>query len=368
MSDFKNQKWWPNNFHCFGDAFPIFWKEYLHSGEKRLLYIISKGFDSRMNAAISSIYKMKNNSEIDCCVLEFDDAVTSPSMKHIEAAERNMDELCSILEKKSIEELSLKRIFGKQVLQGRRAAELFSNEKSLRDYTDIVVDISAMPRSTYFPLVNQLINLCQMKNLHIVVAENFNLDARIMGEGIDENADYMFSFAGDMELVVSRYLPVIWFPVFGEGKEQQLRTIFRTIQNSLSDREVEICPILPFPAKNPRRVDNIISEYHRLLIDFEIEPRNIIYADEQNPFDVYRQIIVAGILYDDAFRPLGGCKKVVSALSSKLLSLGALIAAHEGKMAVAYVGAQGYIISDKNIHDDVDTELHEIWLIGEPYK
>ncbi|EQB22023.1 hypothetical protein UNSWDHB_637 [Dehalobacter sp. UNSWDHB] len=321
-----------------------------------------------MNAAISQICRVKNDSEINCLVLNFDDEVNSPQLDHVDEANKNLLELYKILGKEKIQERKLEISSEGQKIRGRRATELFPDEESLGDCTDVVVDISAMPRSTYFPLINQLIKLCHKRNLHVVVAENFWSDAQIRAEELDENADYMFTFSGEMQLVVSNELPVVWFPVFGEGKEDQLRIIYKTIQNNLADQTIEICPILPFPAKNPRRVDDIIAEYHQLLIEFGIEPRNIIYADEQNPFDVYRQIREASILYDEAFGPLGGCRKVVSALSSKLLSLGALISAHEGSMAVAYVESHGYIVRSDNTYGEVADELHEIWLVGEPYE
>lgn len=58
---------------------------------------------------------------------------------------------------------------------------------------------------------------------------------------------------------------------------------------------------------------------------------------------------------------------IVSAHSSKLLSLGALLAAYDRpEIAVAHVEAQGYHV-DMDLMASVDGELCEIWIAGEPY-
>ncbi|MGQ7370456.1 hypothetical protein ACTGW3_12865, partial [Streptococcus suis] len=65
--------------------------------------------------------------------------------------------------------------------------------------------------------------------------------------------------------------------------------------------------------------------------DFRVEPANILYASEYNPFEAYRQIYGAIRRYRDSLSDLGGCKVYVSPLSSKLLSVGALLACYDHK-------------------------------------
>lgn len=232
--------------------------------------------------------------------------------------------------------------------------------------------------AVFFPLINQILivlaynDIREKKiNLHVVVAEDFSQDIRTSAKELDENASYMFSFFADMELESHADSPIIWFPVLGEGKQIQISTIYKLLEPRIFNREIEVCPVLPFPSRNPKRVDNLIMEYHRFFVEHNIESRNVIFADEQNPFDVYHQIRNAGLHYDVALEPLGGCRKVVSATSSKLLSLGALMAAREGKMAVAFVGSQGYTLDKKEKEKESaigdDCELFEIWINGEPY-
>jgi len=129
------------------------------------------------------------------------------------------------------------------------------------------------------------------------------------------------------------------------------------------------------PALNPRRGDNLVLEYRDLLFDrLRIEPRNIIYASEWNPFEVYRQIRRTILHYREVLGPLGGCRTVLSALSTKLLSVGALLVAYELKqvkvdVGIAHVGSQGYIMDDDLGAQGPQThsELFGLWLAGECY-
>jgi hypothetical protein len=72
-----------------------------------------------------------------------------------------------------------------------------------------------------------------------------------------------------------------------------------------------------------------------LFDDYRVEPANIIYASEYNPFEAYRQLFGAIDRYRDALRELGGCKVYVSPLSSKLLSIGALLGLSRDQLGAA---------------------------------
>jgi hypothetical protein len=127
--------------------------------------------------------------------------------------------------------------------------------------------------------------------------------------------------------------------------------------------------VLPSPSRDPRRGDNLVAGYHNLLFDaWRVEPRNFIYGSERNPFEVYRQITRVVNAYRESFRPIGEARFVLSALSSKLLSVGALLAAydfksHQFEVAIAHVDCHGY-----KIHGNLTEphgELFGLWLFGE---
>jgi len=255
---------------------------------------------------------------------------------------------------------------------GRRIAQL-AKADALAGYTDVVVDISALPRSLYFPLLRQLLKLHDRTrsqggaavpaNLHVIICENPQLDARIQEE-LSERADYLPLFSAQAGLVQDQDVPRIWAPVLGEGQEMALRRIEQLIK--ANGRAPEICPVLPFPATNPRRGDQLLLGYRQLFDAWEVELRNIIYAAEWNPFDVYRQLCRLHDRYRDALEPLRGAKMIVSAHSSKLLSLGVLLAAHNREIAVAHVEVDGYVMQNRPQAEE-DGEMYEIWIAGEPY-
>jgi hypothetical protein len=258
----------------------------------------------------------------------------------------------------------------------RRAAGLRVGEAvaslGLKEYGDIIVDISALPRTLYFPLIRYLLELRESEgaressvaNLHVVLLESPDLDGRIREE-LAERAEYLPGFAGSVDLQQDEDVPRIWAPVLGEQQAEALRRIEQKI--SVPDNAPELCPVLPFPAADPRRGDRLLLEYAAIFRSWRVDLRNIIYASEHNPFDVYRQLCRLHDQYSEALKPLRGAKVIVSAHSSKLLSLGTLLASCDRKeMAVAHVEAHGYQV-DGPLAVGPDAELCEIWIAGEPY-
>ena len=72
-------------------------------------------------------------------------------------------------------------------------------------YTDIVVDVSGMPRGVFFPLVARLLYFIDVEwntserdipNLFLLVAEDPDLDTAITQKGIEEFADFVAMFRG----------------------------------------------------------------------------------------------------------------------------------------------------------------------------
>jgi hypothetical protein len=204
----------------------------------------------------------------------------------------------------------------------------------------------------------------------VVVAENTAMDAQIKEFGVDENIDYVTGFGGRIDLHTDA--PIIWLPILGEDKRNYIQQAYTFINPS------ELCPLLPFPAKNPRRGDTLIAEYHELLFDeLRVESQNIMYVTEQNPFDTYRKLVQVIKHYQRSMHILGDCKTAISTFSSKLLSVGALMAAYEcnyGPSAAKGVGVINidplqYEVDDFKIFAEKknESELFVIWLAGFPY-
>ena len=165
---------------------------------------------------------------------------------------------------------------------------------------------------------------------------------------------------------VSRDLPKVWFPVLGENQLPQLKKIRQLI--SPVD---EVCPVIPFPTRELRRGDDLFLGE---CLDFfftesRVDPGNVLYVHESNPFQVHRQLTAAVERFSLTFEALGGCRTVFSALSSKVLGLGAVLAAWDLKrrgrlVGMAHVQTKGYSIDESIVAAPV---LVHLWLAGECY-
>ena len=378
---------WNSYFLRSGDGAREFWKNHLSNGTRNVLYVIGLGFDPRMCDGLRMILSAKNRIELKCLVVEIDEGADSITGDLASNVSENRESLIKLMEGNA--QIEFRQIdmwkgngLGKRRVGQKNATELFRNLSEIENYSDIIVDISALPRGIYLPLISKLFYLIDQEeseltrrrvpNLHVIVSENVSMDNRIQSVGVDEKADYIIgSGRGGLDTEQSANIPRIWIPILGEGQGEQLERIYELISPD------EICPVLPSPSENPRRGDNILLEYRELLfVKWMIEPRNMIYASENNPFEAYRRICEAVRHYDSALKPLGGCLIVVSANSSKLLSIGALLSTHEmrkkvskSRIGLAHVDSQGYNFSTSKLGlpDTNKGNIFTIWLLGECY-
>ncbi len=335
------------------------------------------GFDSRSTMGLETIVDAKVK-DIECLAIKIEEGSDSPSRELEDLVDANYNRI-----KKLSSSANLATKIVSMFEDGRRVGprEIIGllNDSGMVDltaFTDVVLDVSALPRCLFFLTITEMLNIIDRKNLpinfHVMVAENSELDKEIKQEALDENA---YPFPGFERATSAEYLegiPKIWIPILGEDKEYHLRKIYDELKPE------EICPMLPFPAKNPRRCDDLIKEYYEFLFDsISVEPRNFIYAAENNPFSVYRKIIYTAQRYSKSLEPLSeSVKMILSCLSSKIMTVGAALAAYELRknnchVAVWHLDARGYSLSE-DIREKLGavtekSELFSIWLTGECY-
>ena len=358
------------------------WCEHYRDNIHKTLFILGKGFDIRMNLGIKNLLE-NNQIQVKTLLVEFDEGRSSASHDYEKYVEKNTLELESLsslnIEKR---EITLWKGSGrkKRRIGDREAADnIIMSYDEINEYSDIILDISALPRGIYFSLIGKILLLIdnhksngnELHNFFIVTSENAKIDSMTQEEVLDEDLNYTHGFGGGLDLTSE--VPIIWFPILGENKTAQILNANKKINPR------EICPLLPFPSKDPRRSDQLIIEYHRLLFDeLRIEGQNLMYVPEQNPFEVYRSLCSAIINYNESLKILNGCKAAISTFSSKLLSIGALLAAYEltycnesDKIGVGLlnIDSQGYRIDDEELLTILknESELFLTWLTGEPY-
>lgn len=366
---------WRDYLMVRDDEFAQFWAAHLAERSRSLLFVCGKGFDPRTCIALSVIAERANEALKETVVLEYVEGEGSLNQYLRDRVTTNWRVIEGLISGKGLctsHKLEFRTADGRRV-GARNAANVFSAEERLAAFSDVVIDISAMPRSVYFPLISRTLFFHdELKaknqnapNIHVVVAEDPVLDCQILEEGVDETASFLHSFEGDFNREATGEQPKVWIPVLGEGRTTQFDRIYDLVKPD------EVCPVLPSPSRNPRRGDDIVMEYRDLLFDqLQLDPRNIIYASEFNPFEVYRQIRKAAIQYHEVLGLIGGCKIALSALCSKLMSLGVLLVGYELKAAnslqigIAHIECQEYNMPDSVV---LNPQPVGLWLAGECY-
>jgi len=379
---------WENYILNSNEAFNPFWASYYkQEKERRTLFILGVGFDPRSIDATINIASVPCSGAKDVIGLRYyADAVEEQADHTPLEVTVNVNKLKALLEKKLIDNLNFRGIVMRsgddKHIASINATKLFGTVSEISSYTDIIVDISAMPRGIFIPLLNKLLSLIDsynskkvdsVINLHVVVTENSKLDSKIQDLGSADEASFIHGFTVPEQTVTKDHKRV-WIPMLGESQTVQFNIIRKSIE------PVETCVILPFPSKDLRRGDLILDEYKEdLYNDQDFEPKNILYVNESNPFHVYRLLSETIARYQKSFGLLDGCKVIISALSSKILSLGAFMAVYESKrgeqnkqnVGIKQVESMSHKIEDRAVKD-VDTMLSEnssihVWLAGSPY-
>ena len=249
---------------------------------------------------------------------------------------------------------------------GPRVARKVTDADFLAGCRHVIIDISSLPSTLYFPIIAAALETRKrgagLNDIQAVACENPEIDAAILELGV-HSATIVGGFRGEFDLDSGARGTTIWVPVIGENARPALRAIYGFLD------PVDTCPVFPFPARHPRRADELFVEHHPEIIDsFQVTPGNLIFADERNPFDLYRILARLQGDYRRALDPLTPVRVAVSSHSSKLLSLGALLAAYEFALPVVAAPATGY---DLSTHDfsalSAANRVACTWLAGEPF-
>jgi hypothetical protein len=378
---------WDNYVLNSGDNFLSFWEKYLKDDERNILFIIGIGFDPRSIDCTMSISNIKGKGKKDVISLRYyANQQESTSNYTPPEVQVNVDKLEKLIADGLVSSVTTKGIIIRSEddkhIASLNATRLFSNATELSGFSDLVVDISAMPRGIFIPLINKLLSIVDgynsksesKINLHVVITENVSLDSKIQDLGSADEATFIHGFTVP-EQALTKDQKKVWIPLLGESQTEQFNLIRKSIE------PVETCVVLPFPSKSLKRGDLIVDEYKDLLFnDNDFEPRNIVYVNESNPFHVYRLISQTIARYQKSFGLLDGCKVIISALSSKVLSLGAFMAVYEAKkidqtagqnVGIKQVESMGHKIEEKAVKEvsGILTESISVhaWLAGVPY-
>ena len=360
---------WDLHYMARGAEVKPLWQQLMLNSQRGLLFICGAGFDPRALAAVGTLI-MAGVHPAECRLIEYGSGSGLPAEEDVARAESHRFQLRQMFTGGSLKTVPV----ATRNREGRSTGGInisaeFREAQSYVGFSDVVVDITALPAELYFPLIGTLLTIWHssnvqalgLGNLHVVVCDNPLVDSMILPEGGDK-AELMYGFTGTVQRAsIGDPIP-IWAPVLGENQGEHLQKIAEY------HRPQVVAPVLPFPARSPRRGDDLLLEYRSLIFEtWDVDPTDIIFADEQNPFDVYAKLCAFASDYEESLSSIGTTQMIVSSHSSKLHSLGVLLAAWERRFGVAHIQPTGHVVNGSFGAEHETGELFDIWLAGEPY-
>jgi hypothetical protein len=253
---------------------------------------------------------------------------------------------------------------GQRIISAMRSRSV----EALAGVTDVVLDISALSIGIAFPLASYFVAASESVgpklNVHLMTASHPQLDDAITGISSDV-VDPIRGFSGEIDFEASATEPKIWLPHLSKNRNSALQLILDSLEGP-----VDVCPVLPLSQRYPTAGDQLIAEFENELDEeWEVDPRNLVYAIEDDPLDLYRTISAIHRRTQNVFKQLAKPHLVLSPSGNKVLAIGALMAALEHNLAVRYVESVGYEVDWEKVSvaDSGTSRLVHVWLQGEPY-
>ena len=341
-----------------GPEVASFFQDYFSDPKRRVLCVAGAGFDPRTCLVAQKLAETR--ADVHALLVRENRPESDQDLAVL--AEQNFETLKELFPRHDLIEVDIYDRDNK-VIGGRRAAAQL-NRLDLRQYDDIVVDISALSVGISFPIIQFVITTLRPTpeiNVHVLVAHQPEIDARIIATPTDA-ISAVPGFAGRYGIVAGATPAKLWLPQLASNRVTTIRRLHDHI------RPDEVCAIVPFPASHPRTGDALLEEFlDGGGMPWHIDARSIVHADESDPLDLYRTIMRLYALREPVFREVGVSHLILSPVGSKVMALGALLAALEKNLPVMYLEDFSYSLA-KPFDDALDEpELLHIWLEGSPY-
>jgi hypothetical protein len=326
---------WANCIANFDADVAEFASEYFADTSRRVLLVAAAGFDPRSRGVSRMLAGVLGDRLSAYYIREERPGATD---ELVARAEANEAALKGIVPNSRVFTLAVFADDGAPVGGARLVSELQANPIPA-DVTDVILDMSALSIGIGFPAAKLLLEDCEAdpkRAFHLMIVSNPELDDRIANVP-SNRVSPVKGFAPDIGLSALEVAQV-WIPQLARGRGSTLTQI-----GAASGTWYKICPVLPFPSRNPRRADDLLSEYQTELVDeWEIDPRDIVYASERNPLDCYRTLSTLKQRFDRTMEGTYVPRMVLSPIGSKVLAAGALMAAIEHGMSVQYIETESY--------------------------
>jgi hypothetical protein len=326
---------WANCITNFDDDVGVFVQDYFADPSRKVLLVAAAGFDPRSQRMSSMLATTLGDRLTAYYIREERPGATDELTKRADA---NEAALKAIVPNSKVFPIEVFADDSAPVGGARLVSEIMANPIP-PDVTDVILDMSALSIGIGFPAAKLLLEECEADDsraFHLMIVSNPELDDLISSTP-SSRISPVKGFAPDIGLDALEVAQV-WIPQLARGRASTLTQIGASPGNWY-----KICPVLPFPARNPRRADDLLTEYQNELVnEWAVDPRDIVYASERNPLDCYRTLSTLKQRFDRTMKGTYEPRMVLSPLGSKVLAAGAMMAAIEHGMSVQYVETESY--------------------------
>lgn len=342
------------------------------SADSSSLYVLGVGFDPRCLVGLREFLKLDHKVPPKIMRIEMPPPGLATQTRVIQMAAEHLAEFEALTQGLDIGTISYPAVES-PYSAGTVLARGMTEAEQLENVGHLIIDISSMPSTLFYPAIKAALTASDRPRgmvghfggeIQVVVCENPQMDANIRELGISD-ASYVGGFRPKGHGDADPDGPTIWVPVLGENAEPALRAIHNLLEPD------DICPVLPFPAVEPRRADSLVLEHRTVLFEaFNVRASDFVYSDERNPYDLYLSLCHLERDYKSALEPLGSTLVAFSAHGSKLLSVGMLLAAYERDIPIAAAAVGDYeIVAGASLEAfSGANQLCCLWLAGAPYR
>lgn len=348
------------------EEFSSFWKRYGPDG-RRVLFIGGLGFDPRCIPALRKTVGLFTEADQLVTMCARFTNLHDPHLQHnLRGTAASLNVIREIARKNRAQdryhfevEVNLFDAAGSQIGDALLIREFDSCVgASYNTFTDVIVDVSAFPRSMMYTLLGHLWRLRHpQQNLFVVYTQTHSSFPVEEGEYVD--ASYVRG-----ERHVKKSGEQVWIPILGGGMER-LAAVYKFLKPE------DVFPIIPFPEADARRGDELLTQARKMIFeDWGVPFENIMYASGSTPWDVFRKIVDFAEVHR-VTKPAANL--VVSALSgSRALSVGALTASLWRDLYMCHSQPTRYYMSDAD-RQSASKECKSakstlFWLAGELYE
>ena len=333
------RKHWNNCITHFDSDVDEFVRDYFSDAKRKCLLVAAAGFDPRSQHIARMLADILGERLQGLFIREDRKA---PAAELVAKAGENEVALLQIVPNSKVLHVEVFSEDG-AVVGGTRIVSLLDDNPIQDSVTDVVLDMSALSIGVGFPAASFLLydsEATSRRSFHLMVASNPELDDRITSDPSDRPMAVR-GFAGTGQNYSEKDPAAIWIPHLAHGRTSTLAKIGTSI-----GKFYKICPVVPFPAQDPRRADNLLSEYESEIVnDWEVDPRDIVYVSEHNPLDCYRTLSTIKERFVRAVEGTYEPRVILSPMGSKVMAAGALMAAIEHEMTVQYVETERYLFN-----------------------